>query len=69
MPYFAAEGGYTWYHETSIYDQFGNKAGTNSFTSFDIAFRGILPAADTGFEAFAKLALCVPMLELALLIM
>ncbi len=53
MPYFAAEAGYTRYADTKITNS-GTTAGTDKHYSWDIAFRGILPAADTGFEAFAK---------------
>jgi len=53
MPYFAAEAGYFRYADTKITSN-GTTAGTDKHYSWDIAFRGILPAADTGFEAFAK---------------
>lgn len=55
MPYAAAELGYTQYANTTIKDQFGNKAAKDRHYSYDIAVKGILPIADSGFEPFAKL--------------
>lgn len=54
MPYFAMEAGYTRYADTTIKSG-SSKAGTVKYYSYDLAGRGILPFADTGFELFAKL--------------
>jgi opacity protein-like surface antigen len=54
MPYFATEIGYTRYADTSIKDSNSTRAGNDKHYSYDLSFRGILPAADTGLEAFAK---------------
>ena len=57
MPYFETEIGYTKYPDTKIRGHNSMSAGTDSHYSYDLAFRGILPAADTGFEAFAKVGI------------
>lgn len=55
MPYVAGEMGYTRYANTSITAANQTKAAYDRHYSYDVAVRGILPAYDTGFEAFAKL--------------
>lgn len=55
MPYFAAEAGYTRYSDIKIKNGAGNNAATETHYSYDLAFKGILPAADTGLEIFAKI--------------
>lgn len=55
MPYFALEGGYTQYANTSITNSATNtKAGTDKHYSYDLSLRGILPIMTSGFELFAK---------------
>ncbi len=55
MPYVGLEIGYTQYATTSIKSQNGTKAGQDTHFSYDIAVKGILPIADSGFEGIAKL--------------
>ncbi len=55
MPYFAMEVGYTQYANSSIKDNNGTKAASVKHYSYDLAGRGILPIAASGFELFAKL--------------
>lgn len=54
MPYVAAEMGYTQYANSSIKNNVGTKAATVKNYSYDLALRGILPIAASGFELFAK---------------
>jgi hypothetical protein len=53
MPFVAAEIGYTQYANTII-RSYGTKVATDRHLSYDLAIKGILPIADSGFEAFAK---------------
>lgn len=55
MPYLAMELGYSRYADTVIKNSAGNKAGTDSHQSWDLAGKGIIPVYETGFEVFAKL--------------
>jgi opacity protein-like surface antigen len=55
MPYFAAEMGYTLYANTNIKNGANTTAGTVKYYSYDLAGKGILPIAGSGFEAFGKL--------------
>ena len=55
MPYFSTEVGYSLYATTSVKNGAGTKAGSDRHYSYDLAFKGILPAYATGLEAFAKL--------------
>lgn len=55
MPYFGGELGYSRYANTTVNDQFGNRAATVKFYSYDIAGKGILPVFNSGFEFIAKL--------------
>src|SRR5579862_2390678 len=55
MPFVSAEVGYTQYANTSVKDQFGTKAAQDKHYSYDLAAKGILPIAASGFEVFAKL--------------
>lgn len=56
MPYLGAEVGYTQYGNTTIKDPStgGTKAGTDRHYSYNVAAKGILPIAESGFEAFTK---------------
>jgi hypothetical protein len=54
MPYFGAEIGYTRYADTKIRNNNSTTVAYDRHYSYDLAFRGTLPAADTGLEAFAK---------------
>jgi hypothetical protein len=54
MPFVAAEMGYTRYPGTT-YTVAGTKMATSTNYSYDLAVRGILPIASSGFELFAKL--------------
>jgi hypothetical protein len=54
MPYFAAEIGYTSYAKATAKVN-GVKVATDSFYSYDIAAKALLPIADSGAEVFAKL--------------
>ncbi len=54
MPYLAAELGYTRYQNTTIKVR-NTKAGTVKIYSYDLAAKGIVPIATSGFEVFAKL--------------
>lgn len=53
MPYFATEMGYTRYTNTGLSANDVSVA-SDTLYSYDIAFRGILPVANSGFELFAK---------------
>jgi hypothetical protein len=55
MPYGALEIGYTYYPNTNITAANDVKAAEVTHYSYDLAVRGILPIADSGAEAFAKL--------------
>lgn len=55
MPYFATELGYTRYANTSIKNGAGTQVATDKFYSYDLAGKGILPVANSGFELFAKI--------------
>lgn len=55
MPYFAMEVGYSQYATSNIKTGDGTKAANVKHYSYDLAGRGILPIAATGFELFAKL--------------
>lgn len=55
MPYFTGELGYTRYANTTVKDQFGNRAATVKFYSYGIWAKGILPVYGSGFELFAKI--------------
>jgi hypothetical protein len=55
MPFFGAEIGYTQYGGTSIQDQFNTKAAVDNHYSYDLAGKGIIPIAASGFELFGKL--------------
>lgn len=55
MPYMGLEMGYTQYSNSSIKNNVGTKAATIKNYSYDLALRGIVPIADSGFELFAKL--------------
>lgn len=57
MPYVGTEIGYTQYTNSTIKDSQGNKAATVKNYSYDLALRGILPIACSGFEAFAKVGI------------
>lgn len=54
MPYLGMEIGYSRYQNSTI-KQNSTKAATVKNYSYDIAGRGILPIAASGFELFAKL--------------
>lgn len=55
MPYIATEMGYTLYSDGTIKNAAGNKAANVRNYSYDLALRGILPVAASGFELFAKI--------------
>ncbi|VVC76828.1 hypothetical protein AQUSIP_21550 [Aquicella siphonis] len=55
MPYAAVEIGYSRYPSTKITGENSTTAANVDHYSYDIAARGILPIADSGVEAFAKL--------------
>ena len=55
MPYFGMEIGYSYYNNTNINTSSGGKAGQDKHYSYDLAMKGIVPFADSGVEAFAKL--------------
>lgn len=55
MPYLATEIGYSRYANTTVKDNTDTTAGTDMHYSYDIAFKGIVPIAGSGVEAFAKL--------------
>ena len=53
-PFFALEAGYTRYANQTIKDQLGATAADNTNYAWDLTFKGIMPATDTGFEVFGK---------------
>ena len=55
IPYFGLEAGYSKYADTTIKDGNGTKAASDRHYAVDVAGKGILPFADSGFEVFAKL--------------
>jgi hypothetical protein len=55
MPYVAAEIGYTQYANSTVTDDFSNKAGIGKHYTWNMAAKGILPFSNSGFEGFAKL--------------
>jgi hypothetical protein len=55
MPFMALEAGYTRYSDTTVKNNAGVKAFRDRHYTADIAVKGILPVASSGFEAFAKL--------------
>ncbi len=55
MPYFGIEAGYSRYADTTIKNSIGTKAATDQHYAVDLALKGIVPFADSGFEMFAKL--------------
>jgi len=57
MPYLATEIGYTQYADSTIKDQFNNKAANNKHYSYDLAAKGIVPIVASGLEVFAKLGI------------
>ena len=57
MPFFAAEVGYSQYASTSIKDQFNTKAAEDKHYSYDLAGKGIIPVASSGFELYGKLGI------------
>lgn len=57
MPYIGAEFGYTGYANVTVKNSAGTKAGIGKVYAYDLAAKGILPFADSGFEAFAKLGI------------
>ena len=57
MPFFGMEAGYTQYANSSIDDSSGTKAASIKHYTYDLAARGILPIATSGFELFAKLGI------------
>ena len=54
MPYVGLELGYSQYAGTT-YKIMNSKLATSTNYSYDLAVRGILPVASSGFELFAKL--------------
>jgi hypothetical protein len=57
MPYFGVEAAYTRYADTNIKDSAGNTVAKDRLYSYDIAGKGILPIAESGFSLFAKLGI------------
>lgn len=55
MPYFGLEVGYSKYADITIKDNNGTKAASDRHYTVDVAAKGIIPFADSGFEAFAKI--------------
>lgn len=54
-PYFSAEGGYTHYFPTRIYN--GPKLGEDDHYSYDFAAKASLPISDSSIAAFGKLGI------------
>lgn len=55
MPYFAVEGDYSQYPNTSLRNGSGTEVAEDQHYSFALDAKGIFPVSDTGVELFAKL--------------